>query len=64
MAKMHADFKACLRKCCSGHNCFGLFLLVVGLLWLARDYGYLEGVPIWPLSVILLGLCMTAKKCC
>jgi len=64
MAKRHASFKTDFKKWGRVPSCFGLFLLVLGLLWLAQDFGYLEGVPIWPLSIILLGLCLTAKKCC
>ncbi len=31
---------------------FALFLLVVGLFWLARDMGYLASLPFWPLVLI------------
>lgn len=41
---------------------FGIFLVLVGLLWLAKDLGYIPSVPFWPLVVILLGLFIVAKK--
>ena len=31
---------------------FALFLLLVGLFWLARDMGYLASLPFWPLVLI------------
>ncbi len=42
----------------------GLFLILVGLLWMARDFGMLIDIPFWPTVVILFGLFIIAKKRC
>ncbi|MFC1728560.1 hypothetical protein ACFLZ7_03795 [Nanoarchaeota archaeon] len=41
----------------SGGGNFGLFVLLVGLVWLAVEQGWIpSGWPIWPIIVIIVGL--------
>jgi len=44
-----------MRMCCGGFG-WGLFLILLGSLWLARDMGWIPDVPIFPLVLILIGV--------
>ena len=41
---------------------FGLFLLLVGVVWLLRDMGYIPELPIAPLVIIFFSLFILLKK--
>lgn len=41
---------------------FALLLVIIGLVWLAEDLGYLGGVSIIPLVLILFGSWLILKK--
>ncbi|OGM02118.1 hypothetical protein A3K72_04050 [Candidatus Woesearchaeota archaeon RBG_13_36_6] len=41
----------------------GVFLVLIGLFWLARDMGYIpKWIPIWPFLLILVGLYFILRK--
>ena len=52
--------------CCHGHHgtTLGIALLVMGLLFLARDLGFIAGVGSWTIIFLILGVFLLAKKCC
>ncbi len=39
-----------------GKRMFGLFLLIVGAIWMLSDLGYLASMPMWPAVLILFAL--------
>lgn len=41
---------------------FGIFLIVVGMLWLAKEMGWITNVPIWPVVMIMLGAYFVLKR--
>jgi len=52
--------------CCHGAHgaSMGIALLIIGLLFLARDVGFIAGVGSWTIFFIVLGIFLLAKKCC
>ncbi|MCX6741542.1 MAG: DUF5668 domain-containing protein [Candidatus Parcubacteria bacterium] len=64
------------KGCCPCQTMTPLFIVLIGLVFLARAFGYLSvGAVdiIWPILVILIGLkeltrgmckCCDSKKCC
>ena len=43
--------------CCASSGCnFGILILLIGAIWLAKDLGYIPAVPIWPTIFIVIGL--------
>jgi hypothetical protein len=51
-------------SCCGGSNrsFWGLALLVAGVLFLASDMGYIKGVSVWTILLIILGIFLLIKK--
>lgn len=43
--------------CCGGFG-WGVFFVLIGALWLARDLGWIPDFPIFPVILISLGLGM------
>jgi hypothetical protein len=41
---------------------FALFLLVVGIFWLAKDMGYIPALPFWPLIIIFFAVFLLLSK--
>ncbi len=35
---------------------FGIFVLIVGILWLLKDMGYITNLPLFPVMLILFAL--------
>jgi hypothetical protein len=53
----------CATSChCGHHGYYGipLFLIVFGLLWLAKNYGWI-GADFWPYLLIVFGLLVIVK---
>ncbi len=52
--------------CCHGTHgaTLGIALLIIGLLLLARDVGFIAGVGSWTIIFFILGVFLLAKKCC
>ncbi len=49
----------------SGFSCFGFILILIGILWLARDMGWIPDIPLWPVFLIIIGICfMAGRSCC
>lgn len=44
-----------MRMCCGGVG-WGLFFLLIGVVWFAKDMGWIPEVPIFPLVLIVLGI--------
>lgn len=50
--------------CCGSHGAwFGIALLIIGLLLLAKDVGFIAGIGSWTIIFIILGVFLAAKKC-
>lgn len=50
-----------------GRISFGVVLLIIGVIWLLRELGYLTNIPIWPTILIVIALWLIFKKswkCC
>ncbi len=41
--------------CCGGVG-WGLFFLLIGIVWFAKDMGWIPEIPIFPLILILVGV--------
>tara|TARA_Y100000310_G_scaffold345268_1_gene463274 strand:- start:29525 stop:29725 length:201 start_codon:yes stop_codon:yes gene_type:complete len=50
---------------CDGHG-FGAILLVIGIVFLAKELGIIPDIKLWPIILIILGLYYLAssKKTC
>lgn len=52
--------------CCScghGGSFFGWVLLIIGVLWLARDFGLIAGgFSFWAVAFVVFGLYLVAKS--
>ena len=35
---------------------FGVFLVIIAIIWMARDFGWIPSIPLWPVIVLLFGL--------
>ena len=55
----------CNGWCCCGHNKygFGLIILIIGVLWLMKDLGWISSnISFWPIAFIVFGIYILAKK--
>jgi len=62
MAKENEHGHCC---CCGGKGHFwGLALLIAGVLFLARDLGYIAGISFWTILLLVLGVFMVLSGKC
>jgi hypothetical protein len=57
-----ADPEKWERRAHRGRIGFGLFVLVVGILWLLKDMGYIQKIPLFPVIFILFALFVLLLK--
>jgi hypothetical protein len=59
--------ESCGHGCCCGGKglLFGIALLIIGLLFLAKDMGYIAGISFWTILFLVGGvfLVLGGKKC-
>ncbi|MEE9323079.1 MAG: hypothetical protein V3U72_00895 [Candidatus Aenigmarchaeota archaeon] len=62
---MEENFKGKGDECCSHHGkCkgfIGIGLLIIGLIFLAKDLGYIPGISFWTILFIVGGIFMMLK---
>ncbi len=50
-------------NCKGGGIGFALIVLIIGIIWLARDMGWIDtNVSLWPILLIVLGVYWILKK--